>query len=321
MSEGRKPTPKSQKQISQEQITPYDESRGNAQDRVMDGSKRAEQLSLKNDNTKPFSIGIEDHDNAIDFYFKNVIKPFVIQNDLRVEVPVIYGDAEKWKSIQKDGYIRDKNGKLLAPLITYKRNDLVKNRSMGNKLDANQPHLYTVTATNYSKKDFYNNFDILNNQRPQKELYAIVVPDYVTITYSCVVFTYYIEQMNKIVEAINYASDSYWGDPSRFKFNARIDSFNTVTEIREGEDRAVKTTFNIKLNGYIIPDILQKDIAAIKKIPSVSKIVFGVELINTNKQVNIPPNIVNPIIIDTWILKTGFWDDLGFWDDNKNWID
>lgn len=282
MSENRKVIPKSQKEISQNQIDPYDENIGNSQDMVMDGSKRAEKISFKGDTVKPFSIGIEDHDKAIDFYFKNIIKPTIIQNNLTVPVPIIYSDAEKWKSIQKDGYIRDKNGKMLSPLITYKRDDLVKNRSIGNKLDSNQPHLYTVNASSYSKRDFYNNFDVLNNQKPEKELYAIVVPDYVTITYSCVIFTYYIEQMNKIIEAINYASDSYWGDPSRFKFNARIDSFNTVAEIREGEDRSVKTTFNIKLNGYIVPDVLQKDISAIKKIPTVTKIIFGIET-ETNK--------------------------------------
>ncbi len=285
MPEGRKPTPKSQKQISQEQIIPYDESRGNAQDKAMDGSKRAEKFSLKGDTVKPLAIGIEDHDHAIDFYFKNVIKPFVIQNNRSIPVPIIYADGEKWKSIQKDGYIRDKNGKMLSPLITYKRNDLVKNRSIGNKLDANQPHLYVINATKYSKRDFYNNFDVLNDQKPEKELHAIVIPDYVTITYSCVIFTYYTDQMNKIVEAINYASDSYWGDPERFKFIARIDSFTTATEIKEGEDRAVKTTFTIKLSGYIVPDSLQKDIAAVKKLPGVTKVVFGIE---TEKTINRP---------------------------------
>ena len=83
--------------------------------------------------------------------------------------------------------------------------------------------------------------------------------------------------MNKIIEMINYASDSYWGDPARFKFNARIDSFNTVIEVADGKDRSVKSTFDIKLNGYIIPDTFQKDVTAIKKFTEKSKIVFGIE--------------------------------------------
>ena len=38
------------------------------------------------------------------------------------------------------------------------------------------------------------------------------MPDYLTITYSFTVFTYYVEQLNKIIEAIEYASDAYWGE-------------------------------------------------------------------------------------------------------------
>ena len=101
------------------------------------------------------------------------------------------------------------------------------------------------------------------------------------------IYTYYVEQMNKIVEAINYASDSYWGDPARFKFRAMIDSFNTVIETNDGYDRAVKSSFDIKLNGYIIPDVVQKDMTAVKKIPTVTKTVFGFEIVSDINR--IPP--------------------------------
>ena len=71
-------------------------------------------------------------------------------------------------------------------------------------------------------------------------------------------------QNNKIIEAINYASDSYWGDFERFKFNARIDSFANKIEIAQGKNRAVKTDFSLKLQGYIIPDAMG---ASIKQHP------------------------------------------------------
>ena len=29
-----------------------------------------------------------------------------------------------------------------------------------------------------------------------------------------------MSQLNKIIEACEYASDAYWGDPSKFKFRA-----------------------------------------------------------------------------------------------------
>ena len=80
MAQNRKPIPKSQRQLSQEQIIPYDAERGNiANTGAMDGTKRAEKLSFKDDNVKPLNIGISDIDEAIDYYIKNVIKPFVMK--------------------------------------------------------------------------------------------------------------------------------------------------------------------------------------------------------------------------------------------------
>jgi hypothetical protein len=97
------------------------------------------------------------------------------------------------------------------------------------------------------------------------------------MTYSCVVFTYYVEQLNKIVEAIEYASDAYWGDPQRYKFKAMIDSFGFQTELVNNDERIVRSTFNIRLNGYIVPEILQKDINSLKKFSDKTKIIFSVE--------------------------------------------
>ena len=104
-----------------------------------------------------------------------------------------------------------------------------------------------------------------------------VIPDYVTLTYSCIIFTDYIEQINPIIEAINFAGDSYWGDFSRFKFRARIDSFSTVTEVTTTDGRAVKSTFNIVLNGYIIPDTINKQIANADMYYGTSQLIFMVE--------------------------------------------
>jgi hypothetical protein len=76
---------------------------------------------LKDDTTKPFSIGIKDIDESIMYYFDNVIRPYVIQNGERIAVPIIYGSPERWKSIQKDAYYRDKKGAIMMPIIMFKR--------------------------------------------------------------------------------------------------------------------------------------------------------------------------------------------------------
>ena len=50
----------------------------------------------------------------------------------------------------------------------------------------------------------------------------------------------------------------------------------------KSEDRLVKSTFNIKLNGYLIPDILQKDLNSIKKFNSKSKLIIQMETVTNS---------------------------------------
>ena len=90
-----------------------------------------------------------------------------------------------------------------------------------------------------------------------------------------------IPRLSKILEAINYASDAYWGDPERFKFKASIDTYSTAIEISDNTDRIVRGSFSIKLFGYIVPDNIQKELTAIKKFNSKSKIIIGIESVNT----------------------------------------
>jgi hypothetical protein len=276
----KKPTPKTQKEISKGLQKPYDKSRGNPNDSIPDKNNRGLETSVNGDSIKPFSIGLSDNDESIMYYFNEVIKPFVTQNGEKIVVPIIYAAPEKWKSYQKDGYYRDDKGKIMLPLIAFKRDNIDKVRSIGNKLDANNPNNYQVFCKRYSPKNAYNHFDLVNNRIPEKEYYAIVIPDYVIITYNCTVFTYYVEQMNKIVEAINYASDSYWGNPERFKFNARIDGFNTVNELQQNDERLVKTTFNIILNGYLVPETIQKSLESLKKFSNKTQIIIGAETVS-----------------------------------------
>lgn len=283
-TKGRTPIPKTQREISVSQQVPFDQEVGNPN--FANGKNRGEQISFKGDTVKPFSIGIQDIDESIFYYFQNVIKPFVIQNGERLEVPIIYGSPEKWKSFQKDGYYRDSQGRIMMPIIMFKRDNIDKVRTIANKLDANNPNNISISRKKYSPQNGYDNFSVLNNVVPQKTNYAVVIPDYITVTYSCAVNTYYMDQLNKIVEAIEYASDSYWGDPSKFQFRAMIDSFAIKTELSDKEERTVSSTFSIKLNGYIIPDVPQKDLTALKKIPDVVKITVTEQVINNINNIN-----------------------------------
>jgi hypothetical protein len=296
----RRPTPKTQRDLSISQQNPYNpppgspgfSPTGNPND--ADVPNRGQQTSFRDDTVKPYSIGIQDIDEAIMYYFQNTIQPFVYQNNERLPVPIIYGSPEKWKSFQSDGYYRDLNGRIMAPLIMFKRNTIDKNRAITNKLDANNPHNIAVYGKKYSPQNTYNKFNALNGVKPQTTYYTTVVPDYVIITYDCVMFTYYNDQLAHLVEMMEYASDSYWGDPERFKFLVSADSFTTTSELSETAERIVRCTFSLKLFGYIIPNIPQKDINSLKKFSDKTKVTFTLETTNDAEIFNTNINQILP---------------------------
>jgi len=239
---------------------------------------RALEISLNGDTTKKFSIGIKDIDEAIMFYFENVLQLSVYQNNNQVAVPIIYGSPEKWKSVQRDGYYRDGAAKIMSPLIMFKRRSIEQNRALGNKLDGNKVHNVQLFKKAYSRRNIYDDFHLLQNQKLEDEYIVTVTPDYVTLTYECIIWTNFVEQMDKLVEAINFASNSYWGDVSRFQFLTRIDSFEDALAYETGEDRLVRTNFTLNLNGYLIPDSINAYLALLQnKTYNLCKIVLNVE--------------------------------------------
>lgn len=238
---------------------------------------RAYEISVKGDTEKDFYIGIKDIDEAVSYYFNNVLRLSVTQNNTRVNIPIIYGTPENWKSVQADGYYRDSNGKLMAPLLMFKRKSITQNRELGNKLDGNFVHNVQTFATKYNKRNFYSNFNVLNSRSPEEKYVVSITPDYVTVEYECLVWTYFVEQMDKVIESLNFASRSYWGDPNRFQFYSSIDSFEDSITYNVGDNRAVRTNFTLSLNGYLIPDSINKQIASANAYYGVSQVLFGIE--------------------------------------------
>ena len=283
MTQYRKPIPKTQSEITQEAIgVPLIANEGKPISETVFSRNRGEDLSMKDDKVKTINVGLADIDEAVMYYFNQVIKPTVIQDGTRMAVETVYASPERWKSIQADGFHRDGNGQIILPVIVIRRDNIEKVRSLGNKLDGNFAALYQVVGSKYNPRNQYDKFSILTNRIPSEQFYVTAVPDYVTITYSCIVFTNFVEQNNKIVEAIEYASDSYWGNPNRWKFKAAIDSFATTVGVENGADRAARSTFNIKLNGYLIPDTVNKDLAAARnKFYTKSQVVFDLEVIDS----------------------------------------
>ena len=242
-------------------------------------------INSKNDSkaNPDFHLGLQAIDEAIFYYFENVIKPTVLSNGDLIDVPVIYGSGERWNLAQKDGFYRDKGGKVQTPLVMLKRESIEKRRDLGNKLDANAPQLYITQQEKYTKRNQYDNFSVLQGRKPQKELYRVVVPNFIRLQYTCMIWCDYVAQMNKLIEMINYTSDSYWGDKERFHFNARIDTYNNTTEVAQGDNRVVKTNFGLTIQGYLVADSLNKKLASenMHKAFTRSQVIFNNETVTT----------------------------------------
>jgi hypothetical protein len=293
----RKPIPKNQSEITQAALSDaYLASQGKpTSDSIAQRHQnRALQTTRKTDKVKDISIGLQDIDYAIKYYFDNVIKPSVVQDGQRIDVPVRYASPERWKSIQQDGYYRDTNGKLVLPVIMYKRDNVEKNRTLGNKIDGNLASLFQVFETRYNQRNQYDKFSILNNRKPSKQYYVSVVPDYVTITYTVSIFTNYVEQNNKIIEAVEFASDSYWGNENRWHFRTSLDSFSTTNVINNGEDKAAVTTVTLKVNGYLIADSINSALADSSLHYSPAQVIFGLETVENINEGFVPASqIIN----------------------------
>ena len=177
-------------------------------------ASRAQQLSRKKDTVKDVSVGLMDIDGAIMYYFNEVIKPTVVEQGEVVKVPVYYANPERWKTIQRQGYLRDSKKQLIIPLVVFKRNSITKDDSITiDKMNPEDPKLRYTFERKYTQENRYDRFSVLQGRIPSREFYTVAMPDYMKMTYECIIWTTYIEQMNSIVERINWSGGSSWGEP------------------------------------------------------------------------------------------------------------
>lgn len=249
------------------------------------GANRAQQVRRDTDDQKNFTINFYDIDETILDHLKH-LQLQVEDVGKKVEVPVYYGSPELWTSAQRDGYLRDKQGKLILPAIVLKRttseNDLT--------LQFFNRYLSTPVIKLYSPKNKYTQFSLLTGQNaPVNEIYNIVIPSHMLLTYHFVVWTEYVEQMNGLIEKFQFNTKDYWGSKKGFKFRTRIESFGHTVEVKAGEDRLVKTEFDLTTHGYILPDSIVKldtQSETAKKMFTPKKIIINSEVVSTGTDLN-----------------------------------
>jgi hypothetical protein len=233
--------------------------------------------SRTDDDIKNPSVTLMDMDSAITFYFENVIQPSVKDNGENVKVPIMYASPERWKAIQRDGFMRDKKRQTITPVIAYRRTSVEKDETLPqDKLDANNPNLFYTFEKKFSQQNRYDNFSTQIGNLPQREYYNVTFPDYVTLSYDFIIWTSYIEQMNKIVERVVYSDGAYWGDPDKMRFRSTVDTFTDATEISDVE-RLVRTNFSVTMRGYLLPEGNFDHRSTTQKFLTPKRVIFGTE--------------------------------------------
>jgi hypothetical protein len=229
----------------------------------------------------PVSVGLYTIDNAVLKYLQTKIRPIVSQDNKQINVPIIYGNPEKWKSVQKDGMIRDKNGKIQLPLMMIRRTMMKKN-SINNPTNKYQTYTF---KTGWNARNIYDKFTALNGITPSTVLQTVTIPDFYDIIYEATIWTEYMEQMNRLVENISFESDEYWGETNNYRFITKINQFEQVNETPSNNERLVRSKFNIDVKAYIIPEsALNRDgnrqgTTSIQY--STKKIIFGTEIVTS----------------------------------------
>jgi hypothetical protein len=216
---------------------------------------KSKQISRRNDDVKNFQVGIYDIDLAFKDFLEKDVKPTIEESGKYIPVPVLYASPENWASAQKDGYLRDANGKVLTPLISFKRNSL----------DIN---------TEYSKLKVMTDED--TSRVFVRKYHMVDTPDYVNIQYDVIMWCDYMEDLNKLVEQVIYFQGGAFGE--RYKFQIKGESYSFETTNGVGEERLVRSNVTLTAKAYIIPEDRGKRTMNTQKAFGTSKIVWNAGL-------------------------------------------
>lgn len=242
---------------------------------------RGHQIRRDTDKQKDNTVKLIDIDTAIMRQLEK-FQLTITDEGNQIKVPMYYASPEKWTSIRRDGCIRDYNGKLILPAIVFQRTNSDKDQAM---MMFNRYLTYPVLRQ-YSEKNRYTRFsNLIGKNVPVHEVYDVVMPDHMVFTYHFIIWTEYVEQMNTLVERINFETDDYWGDLRGLRFRTKIDSFSHTIELQVDQDRMVKTEFDLLVNGYLLPDVIDKFQGkqdTTRKWFTPKKIIMGTEVVSTD---------------------------------------
>ena len=207
---------------------------------------------------KGFSIGVKEIDTAVIKHIRNIMKPKIKEQNEIISVPVLYGNEERWKSIKNRGTLRDKNGTIILPIMVIKRTSLAMNPELPFSFDndVQGKHISVIRSNSgWSKNNRYDRFSVLTGQRPVEEFIKTGMPDFVICTYSIVMMTSFIEQMNDLNNLWVEHLETYFGDQTSHRFLSSLDGdISNEIEMESQGERIIRNELSLSIKGYMIPE-------------------------------------------------------------------
>jgi hypothetical protein len=241
---------------------------------------RAYQVRRDTDNQKNNTVTLLDIDTAIMRHLES-LQLTVTDEGNQIKVPFYFSSPEKWVSIKTQGCIRDFNGKMILPVVVLQRTSSDKDKSMA----MFNRYLNYPVMRQHSEKNRYTKFNILIGQNaPINEVYDIIMVKHMVFTYHFILWTEYIEQMNYLVEKFSFNTEDYWGELRGLRFRTKIESISHTVELQVDTDRFVKSEFDLLVNGYLLPDIMDKLAGkqmTTQKFFTPKKLIMGQETVMT----------------------------------------
>ena len=145
--------------------------------------------------SKNYSIELKDVDTVVMNHVRNVMNLKLIENGELIEMPVLYGNQERWTNVRRQGYLRDKNGTLQLPLLMLKRTSIDRNElsNQGFEHDLMGEHVQIVRASAWSKDNQYSNFSVQQGINPNRDVVVTGMPQFINVSYEFLVWTHYME--------------------------------------------------------------------------------------------------------------------------------
>ena len=259
------------------------------------------------------SCGIEDVDRAV-FELFNEVLPFYYEDEgTQKRIPVVYATGERAVILKKHRPLRDTAGALILPVISIMKSGIeqdpqwglvptrdeitIKKRIFKDNLEykeylnennfENMENLLEKSTVegNFAKRNFSRGESSTSLKRSKKNIYetfTMPIPRFFQSSFEITFWCQFQQQINSVYEAFvssypNMSRDFKIESKKGYSYVAMIDAGFTTNDNFDGlgeDERLVKASITLKVNGYIINSKFPGSVPLIKRYVSSPRVSF-----------------------------------------------